>query len=149
MLLGASFAFGWGVDYELSFAGVLQHLLQGGGFARKKKIEIINAGVPAMTMAAQLSWFERIGKGYVPDLVIQLEYGSMLEEWAGESYPLAFAAVDDDGYLVRWINAVSRFERFKSFATGHGLPDRSRDPDPDLVVSNQGLRIRHGWRWSQ
>src|SRR5262245_52487602 len=54
MLLGASFAFGWGVDYELSFAGVLQHLLQEGGFAGKKKIEIINAGVPAMTTAAQL-----------------------------------------------------------------------------------------------
>jgi lysophospholipase L1-like esterase len=117
MLLGASFAFGWGVDYELSFARVLQHLLQKGGFAGKKKIEIINAGVPAMTMATQLSWFERVGKGYVPDLVIQLEYGTMLEEWAGESYPLAFAAVDDDGYLVRWINAVARFERFKSFAT--------------------------------
>ena len=79
MLLGASFAFGWGVDYELSFAGVLQHLLQEGGFAGKKKIEIINAGVPAMTMAAQPHWFERVGKGYLPDLVIQFEYGSMLE----------------------------------------------------------------------
>ena len=48
MVLGPSFAFGWGVDYELSFAGVLQRLLQERDFAGEKKIEIINAGVPAM-----------------------------------------------------------------------------------------------------
>src|SRR5262249_56913629 len=47
MILGPSFAFGWGVDYELSFAGVLQRLLQERGFAGEKKIEIINAGIPS------------------------------------------------------------------------------------------------------
>jgi len=104
MLLGPSYAFGWGVDYELSFAGVFQHLLQEGAFAGKKKIEIINAGVPAMPMAAQLSWFEQVGKGYMPDLVIQFVYGSMAEKKLDE--PLA--TVDDDGHLVSSdINAVS------------------------------------------
>ena len=77
MILGPSFAFGWGVDYELSFAGVLQQLLQERGFAGEKKIEIINAGVPAMPVAPQLTWFERVGKDYAPDLVIQFVYGSM------------------------------------------------------------------------
>ena len=68
-----------------------------------------------MPTVAQLSWFERIGKGYVPDLVIQFVYGSMAEKKLDEP----FAAVDDDGYLVSSdINAVSRWrERFKSFAT--------------------------------
>ena len=59
MLLGPSFAYGWGVDYELSFAGVLQRLLQERGFAGDKKIELINAGIPAMPVAPQLAWFER------------------------------------------------------------------------------------------
>ena len=97
------------------FAGVLQHLLQERGFAGERKIEIINAGVPAMPTAAQLNWFERVGKAYAPDLVIQFIYGSMAEKKLDEP---PFAAVDDDGYLVPPdINAVSRWrERFKSLA---------------------------------
>ena len=70
MLLGPSFAFGWGVDYELSFASVLQQLLQERDFASGKTIEIINAGIPGMHVAPQVAWFERMGKGYEPDLVI-------------------------------------------------------------------------------
>jgi hypothetical protein len=65
------------VDYELSFAGLLQQLLQERGFVPEKKIEIINAGIPAMPVRSQLAWFERAGKGYMPDLVIQFVYGSM------------------------------------------------------------------------
>ena len=115
MLLDPSFAFGWGVDYELSFAGVLQQLLQERDFAGKKKIEIINAGVPAMPEAPQLTWFERVGKGYAPDLVIQLVNGSM----AIPNVAKPSAAVDDDGYLVPLnTNAVWRWrERFKKLAT--------------------------------
>src|SRR5262249_4618425 len=72
MLLGPSFAFGWGVDYELSFADVLKRLLQERRFADGKEIEIINAGVPAIPIVPQLTWFERVGKTYAPDLVIQI-----------------------------------------------------------------------------
>ena len=100
-------------------------------------------------MAAQLSWFEQVGKGYVPDLVIQLEYGSMLE-WAGEPYPLAFEAVNDDGYLVRWITAVSRFETFKSFATvfygwilwaklNTGPPARAGEPSGSVLGAGREI----------
>src|SRR6266536_2949688 len=38
MMLGPSFAFGWGSDYELSFPGVLQQLLQERGLAGGRKI---------------------------------------------------------------------------------------------------------------
>ncbi len=96
MLLGPSFAFGWGVNYELSFAGVLQQLLQERGFAGDKKIEIIDAGVPAMAPTPQLTWFEHVGKNYAPDLVIQVVYESMA--YKNETEP--FAIVNDDGYLV-------------------------------------------------
>jgi hypothetical protein len=115
MILGPSFAFGWGVDYELSFAGVLQQLLQERGFAGEKKIEIINAGIPAMPVRPQVGWFERVGEGYMPDLVIQFVYGSMAIPNISEPQ----AAVDENGYLVS-LNADTRQhwrEMFKSLAT--------------------------------
>jgi len=112
MLLGPSFAFGWGVNYELSLAGVLQQLLQERRFAGDKKIEIIDAGVPAMPPAPQLSWFEHVGKDYAPDLVIQVVYESMVQDATG---PLL--AVNEDGYLVRPHYSPSRHESFKKVAT--------------------------------
>jgi hypothetical protein len=115
MVLDSSFAFGWGVDYELSLAGVLERLLQERDFAGGKKIEIINAGVPAMPEALQLTWFERVGKAYAPDLVIQLVNGSMAIPNVAEPS----VAVDDDGYLVPLnTKAVWRWRaRFKKLAT--------------------------------
>ena len=115
MILGPSFAFGWGVNYELSFAGVLQQLLSERRLANDKKIEIINAGVPAMPLAPQLTWFEHVGKDYAPDLVIQFVHGSMVYE--ENTQPLA--AVDDDGYLVPLqADTVQRWrEKFKKLAT--------------------------------
>lgn len=103
MLLGPSFAYGWGVDYELSFANVLQLLLQERGFAGDRKIELINAGVPAMPVSQQLPWFEYVGKRYSPDLVIQFVYGSMAIP--DISQPLA--AVDDQGYLASMDRSAS------------------------------------------
>jgi hypothetical protein len=115
MLLGPSFAYGWGVDYELSFAGVLQQLLQARRFAGEKKIEIINAGVPAMPIAPQLTWFERAGKNYGPDLVIQFVYGSM----AINNLSKPFVTVNDDGYLISLDTSATRQwrETVKKFAT--------------------------------
>src|SRR5262245_52741153 len=115
MILGPSFAFGWAVDYELSFAAVLQQLLQEREFAGDKKIEIINAGVPAMFPATQLIWFDQIGKGYALDLVIQFVYASMAN--TGITEPIAI--VNDDGYLVplHTTTALEWRERFKKLAT--------------------------------
>src|SRR5215469_9454072 len=96
MLLGPSFAFGWGVNYQLSFAGVLQQLLQERGFAGDKKIEIIDAGVPAMPPGPQLTWFEHVGKDYAPNLVIQVVYESM-----AQTVTEPFLTVNEDGYLVQ------------------------------------------------
>src|SRR5262245_4209647 len=112
MLLGPSFAFGWGVEYEQSFAGVLEKLLQDRGFAGGKKIEIINAGIPAMPVAPQLVWLEHVGVTYTPDLVIQFVYGSMAISGSVER----FADVDDRGYLVS-VSADPRREWLKRSAT--------------------------------
>jgi hypothetical protein len=114
MLLGPSFAYGWGVNYELSFAGLLPRLLQKRGFAGDKKIELINAGVPAMPVGAQVTWFERVGRGYAPDLVIQFVYGSMAIPNISQS-PLI---IDDKGYIIPTETVSLRWrERLKNFAT--------------------------------
>ena len=112
MLLGDSFAFGWGVNYELSFAGVLQQLLQEGSFAGDKKIEIVDAGVPAMPPAPQLTWFDHVGKDYAPDLVIQVVYESLAQPFNFTATPPW--AVSEDGYLTAYRR---RYESLKKLAT--------------------------------
>ena len=67
MYLGPSFAFGWGVDYEQSYA----YLISKGLHASNKKIEIINVGTPSQAMNFQLSWFEKKGYMYAPDIIVQ------------------------------------------------------------------------------
>lgn len=49
-----------------------------------------------MPVRPQLAWFERVGKQYAPDLVIQLVYASMAIPNITEPQ----AAVDKNGYLV-------------------------------------------------
>jgi hypothetical protein len=77
LLLGPSFAYGWGVDYEDTFGVQLQHILKGSHFAPGRSIEVLNHGVPALPAANQLEWFRMIGKDYSPDLVIHFVYGSL------------------------------------------------------------------------
>ena len=113
MILGPSFAFGWGVEYELSFAAVLQQLLQERSFAGGKQIEIINAAIPSMPIVSQLAWFEHVGKDYEPDFVIQFVYGSMAIGSVPENLH-----VDEQGYLVGNSTASGRWlERLKKVAT--------------------------------
>jgi hypothetical protein len=142
MLLGDSFAFGWGVNYELSFAGVLQQLLQERSFAGVKRIEIIDAGVPAMSPAPQLTWFDHVGKDYAPDLVIQVVYESL-----AQGNFTAPRAVNEDGYLTtsRW------YETLKKFATvfygwmlwtnlGSGSTGRSNEQGGDFEPTDPEVR---------
>ncbi|HEY0281445.1 MAG TPA: GDSL-type esterase/lipase family protein [Rhizomicrobium sp.] len=115
VLLGPSFAYGWGVDYDKSFAALLPRLLAERGFAQGRKIELIDAGVPSLEPAQQLNWYEHVGKKYQPDLVIQFIYGSM----AVKSNPRSSMAADAKGYLIRSdLSASQRWrERAKHFAT--------------------------------
>ncbi len=115
MLLGPSFAYGWGVEYEKSFAALLPRFLAQRGFAKGRKIELIDAGIPAMYAAPQLNWYQHVGKAYQPDLVVQLVYGSM-------SVPSSTATrfdVDASGHLTeRRLTAAQRWrERAKQLAT--------------------------------
>jgi acetyltransferase AlgX (SGNH hydrolase-like protein) len=77
LLLGPSFAFGWGVDFEDTFGYQLQQFIAERGIAQKKRVEVLNHGVPALPAANQLEWFQQVGKNYSPDLVIHFVYGSL------------------------------------------------------------------------
>ena len=77
LLLGPSFAYGWGVNFEDTFGVQLQRILEKSQFASGRSIEVLNHGVPALPAANQLEWFRQIGKDYSPDLVIHFVYGSL------------------------------------------------------------------------
>lgn len=115
LLLGPSFAYGWGVDYDKSFAALLPQMLAKQGFAAGQKIELINAGVPSLQPGPQLNWFEHEGRKYQPDLVIQFVYASMAEP----SDPPSNYAADAEGHLIdRNMSTGQRWrERAKQFAT--------------------------------
>jgi len=76
LLLGPSFAFGWGVNYEDTFGAQLQKALTNTGVGGKR-IEILNHGVPYQSPSNGLAWFNYSGKDFGPNLVIQFVYGSL------------------------------------------------------------------------
>jgi hypothetical protein len=98
LLLGPSFAFGWGVNYEQSFACRLQDLLNEQLPKNSQSVELINAGVPSMGPALNLDWFKAVGKDFHPDLVIQMIYTTMAVPRVGNRHDID---VDAEGYLVR------------------------------------------------
>jgi hypothetical protein len=115
MLLGPSFAYGWGVSWEESFAGYLEEFLERSGFASGQDVELINAGVPSLPPAPGLRWFEHVGSELRPDLVIQFLYGSM----AVTDDERINGSVDADGYLVPEDTSTSKRVRsqIKKLAT--------------------------------
>lgn len=78
MYLGPSFAFGWGVDYEQSYA----YLISEGLHVPNKTIETINVGTPAQPMNYQLAWLEKQGYRYASDLIVQTVFSDICENVA-------------------------------------------------------------------
>jgi hypothetical protein len=94
LLLGPSFAFGWGVNYQDTAAARLEGLLKP-YLKSGSKVEVIDAGVPSLPAPSQLKWFEHAGCSFKPDWVVQFIYGSMIvdpDDGAG-------LYVDKAGYL--------------------------------------------------
>ena len=70
LFLGPSFAFGWGVNYEESYAGLTDRALRRAGRA----VEVIDAGVPAQPMGWALCWLRAAGRRLRPDVIVQTVY---------------------------------------------------------------------------
>jgi len=71
LFLGPSFTFGWGSDYEDTYAARIASALRVPG----KHVELLNLGTPAQPVEPQLCWLAQEGYRYRPDLVVQTSYG--------------------------------------------------------------------------
>ncbi|MBX3354594.1 MAG: hypothetical protein KF724_02725 [Phycisphaeraceae bacterium] len=111
LLLGPSFAFGWGVNYEDTFAVFLANALSQAKGA-PGSVEVINAGVPAQGPAAQLAWFRAEGEKYRPDIAMQFVYGSMVvpqkENWNKVELTADGAMVQRDAGLSQRLKGIAK-----------------------------------------
>ncbi|MGH0032252.1 MAG: alginate O-acetyltransferase AlgX-related protein [Myxococcota bacterium] len=96
LFLGPSFAFGWGSEYEESYAWRIAEGLR----ERGHEVELLNLGTPAQAPNYQLCWLAKEGYKYAPDIVVQTDYGSIGGVGDGCPEPLECPIIDD-GVLWR------------------------------------------------
>lgn len=134
-LLGDSFAFGWGVEYEQSFAHVLEGRLNEalGGAGR---VEVLNFGVPGYSTFQEVAKLRETGLDFDPDLVlvyfIENDFG--LPFFLGGPEGGLMSAVD---YAKKiWNRADAGNEKEKSFLR------TLLDPNRVLAKLDKELRER-------
>lgn len=71
ILIGPSFAYGWGSTLEESYGTLIAEQLRVPG----KRVELINIGTPAQGTVFQFCWLEKEGYKYAPDLILSTLYG--------------------------------------------------------------------------
>ncbi len=110
--MGASFAFGWGVNYEDAYVYALAGQLR----ARGRNVEMMNLGTPSQPISYQLGWLRNIGCRYQPDMIIQTVYGSVDYVDPDDTLPPDGVCVKD-GYLYdasklslkSWLLRIKRY----------------------------------------
>ena len=101
-VFGDSSSFGWGVNYEDSWSGLLQSQLQPS--VQNKKIEVVNFAIPGDSSAYGRLLFDKYAPQSKPDLVI-----------------LGFGANDAKDVLTSHTSQVERFEKKKGLVKLAGL----------------------------
>lgn len=95
LFLGTSYAFGWGSEYEQSYAALV-----GAGLARTgREVEVVNLGTPAQAAGPQLCWLRERGRRLRPDLVVHTVFAD--PGVVGTSCEADRSCQVEDGYLVR------------------------------------------------
>jgi lysophospholipase L1-like esterase len=92
LLLGDSFAFGWGVEQEETFGARLERLLS----ERVGPVEVLSAAVPGWSTDQQYLYLRVHGLALDPDLILLAEGENDLEEIG-----LNRLTLDEDGLPVR------------------------------------------------
>ena len=96
LFLGTSYAFGWGAEYEQSYAALV-----GAGLARAgREVEVVNLGTPAQRSGPQLCWLRDHGRRIRPDLVVQTVFADPADI-AASCQPDRNCLQVENGYLVR------------------------------------------------
>ena len=92
LFLGPSFTFGWGSEFEETYAARIASALQVPG----KRVELLNVGTPSQPVGQQLCWLAHEGYRYQPDLVVQTSYGGNVAETPTSCLqPLACPFIED------------------------------------------------------
>ena len=80
LMLGPSFTFGWGNEFEESYTTLIGDLLRKTGL----NVEVVNLGTPAQGPEAQLCWLEKKGYQFKPDMILQTTYGKVITSVVGK-----------------------------------------------------------------
>ncbi len=111
-LLGDSFAFGWGVEMDKSFASVMERSLNA-SLADGEKVEVLNFGVPGYSTFQEVALLQSLGAQFKPDAV------------------LVYFIENDFGlpFFVKNFNTDGSLVNNKHF---HDLKDESEDTEAEL-----------------
>jgi lysophospholipase L1-like esterase len=126
LVLGDSFAFGWGVEDAETFSAVLESQLRAAGV----HAQVIDAGVPGYSTAQHLIFLRERGFALDPDLILIAECGNDIDELAWYSL-----RPGPDGLPVassskrHFINPEGHME-----IRNEGLVELPRLPLPDAVA---------------
>jgi hypothetical protein len=82
LMLGDSFAMGWGVEQENRFSEVATKLLKQGKEGEKDRVEMINAGINSYSSVLELEYLRYKGIEFNPDLVmVFLDFSDLHDDY--------------------------------------------------------------------
>ncbi|TMA33058.1 MAG: hypothetical protein E6J87_11250, partial [Deltaproteobacteria bacterium] len=129
LVVGDSFAFGWGVEDGETFAAVLERRL-----ARERPVAVINAGVPGYSTDQYWIFLHTRGFALAPDLVLLAECGNDVYELASNRMEL-----DADRLPVR----VSSLTRTITARGKMSFDNNALIPIPTFRFPGDGWLIDH------
>ncbi len=145
MLLGDSFAFGWGVNEEESFARLLEKKLSE---QTQKKVEVLNFGTPGYSTFQEVSHFLSTGINFSPNAVLVFYIEN-------DNQPPFFIDTGDEGLQ----SAVSLFRsKDPEDNTAKDLIRKKLDPNPwflklaEILADKKidfSIAINPGRRWEK